>query len=124
MIELNSVGSFKHTEKFLRSVSKLSLEQILDKYGRIGVDALWSATPQDSGITSTSWKYDVETTDDSFTITWSNSSMADTVPIAILIQYGHATGTGGYVQGVDFINPAMKPIFDSIVDNLWNEVKK
>lgn len=124
MISIESRGSFNKTEKFLSTMSKFSVENILDKYGQLGVYALSQNTPSESGLTSESWNYETEITKDYYSITWSNSNLTDNgIPVAILLQYGHSTGTGGYVEGIDYINPAVKPIFDKIAEDVWNEVK-
>ena len=122
MIEFESSGSFKNIEKFLQSMSKADLYHTLDKCGKDGVGALSSATPTDSGLTSTSWYYKVKKTTKSTSIVWFNRNTVDGVSVAVLLQYDHATGNGGYVQGRDYINPALKPIFDQIADNVWKAV--
>lgn len=94
----------------------------LDAYAREGVTALSSATPIDSGLASTSWGYKVEASPGSATITWTNTDVENGFPVAIMLQYGYGTGTGGYVQGKDYINPAMKPVFDHIADKVWKAV--
>ena len=96
--------------------------QRLNQYGRRGVDALSAATPIDSGKTASSWNYEIHRSKDLVEIVWTNSNVNDGAPIVILLQYGHATGNGGYVQGYDFINPAIRPIFDEIEKDLWKEV--
>ena len=121
-VKLESSGSFKNMDKFLRTVSKGDIYRSLDKYARQGVTALSSATPLETGETKNSWGYEVKKSRGAYTITWTNGHTEDGVPIAIILQYGHGTGTGGYVQGRDYINPAMKPIFDSIADNVWKAV--
>lgn len=120
--KLESSGSFNKMDKFLRTMSKGDIFDQLDKYARQGVSALSTATPLDSGETKHSWGYEVKKSRGSYTITWTNDHTEDGVPIAIILQYGHGTGTGGYVQGRDYINPAMKPIFDSIADSVWKAV--
>ena len=95
---------------------------ILDKYGKRGVDALRSATPIDSGLTADSWEYEIEKTANGYGISWNNTNVNKGVKIALLLQYGHGTGTGGFVQGVDYINPALTPIFDELANAAWNEV--
>lgn len=115
-------GSFKNTEKFLNFVKGQRYLNALDKYGRIGVEALAAATPVDSGKTASSWTYEIERTDSQTTISWLNTNVNKNVNIAIILQFGHGTGTGGYVQGRDYINPAMQPIFDNIADQVWKEV--
>lgn len=96
----------------------------LDKYGREGVAALASATPVDTGLTAHSWKYEIQQKKDSVTISFSNTNIQNGVPIAIILQYGHATRNGGWVQGRDYINPAIQPIFDKIANEAWKEVTK
>lgn len=122
MLEFSSKGSFKNTERFLSRMSKGEVLKSLDKYGDMGVKALAAATPVESGETAASWSYEVENSGRSWSITWTNSHMAGGAPVAILLQYGHGTGTGGYVQGRDYINPAIKPIFDKIADGVWKAV--
>ncbi len=122
MIRLKHSGNFKNIEKFLDRNKKLDYIKILDKYGKDGVAALQAATPIDSGKTANSWGYKIQTIGRSFNITWTNSNVVDGVPIAIIIQYGHATRNGGYVQGKDYINPALKPIFDRLANEAWKEV--
>lgn len=122
MIKFVHRGDFKKTKNFFRRALDLKLGCDLDKYGREGVAALAAATPIDSGKTANSWYYEISRTGSSFSISWSNSHVNDGVPIAVIIQLGHGTGTGGYVQGRDYINPAIQPIFDRIADNLWKEV--
>jgi len=121
MISFESSGSFGNLEAYLKKASKNDIIKILDKYGKLGVAALSSATPLDSGKTSTSWDYETSNSKGSFTITWINTNTAGG-PLAIMLQLGHGTGTGGYVQGRDYINPAMKPIFDKLEADVWREV--
>lgn len=117
------IGDFSKTKKFLESLKKKEYLKLLDHYGAEGVMALSSATPVKTGKTSQSWDYHIETTGDHTTIVWTNSSLTSQgEPIAIMLQYGHGTGTGGYVQGVDYINPAIKPIFDEIASKTWEAV--
>ena len=122
MIEIESTGSFKNTEAFLKAMSRKDIFRVLDGYGRQGVSALASHTPVESGETAGAWGYQIKQTNKNCTIIWTNSHVEDGRPIAILIQYGHGTGTGGYVQGRDYINPAIRPIFDSIAESVWREV--
>ncbi len=117
-----SSGDFKKTEKFLRSLSEGDIFKTLDRFGQQGVAALSAATPVDSGETAASWYYEITRTKRSWSITFNNSHMAGGVPLAILLQYGHGTGTGGYVQGRDYINPAIQPVFDRIADEAWKAV--
>lgn len=122
MFSFESTGSFNKTEAALLKMSKGDIFSALDSYAREGVSALASATPVDSGITASSWSYEVTKSRGYYSITWTNSHVIDGRPIVIMLQYGHGTGTGGYVQGRDFINPAMKPIFDKIADKVWKAV--
>lgn len=122
MFSFESSGSFDKTEKALLKMSRGDIFATLERYARQGVSALANATPVDSGITAASWNYKIERSFGSYSITWTNNHVVDGRPIVILLQYGHGTGTGGYVQGRDFINPAMKPIFDNIADQVWKAV--
>jgi hypothetical protein len=115
-------GDFKSTDGFLQGLLKFNLAANLEKYAQMGVDALSSATPIDSGVSAASWDYEVRSSKGSATIIWTNSNVVGGTPLVIMLQYGHGTGTGGYVQGRDFINPAMKPVFDSIADKVWKQV--
>lgn len=124
MIRFRQKGDFSKTTNFLkRAKDKVYLED-LDKYGRQGVAALASATPIDSGKTASSWYYKIENTKESAKITFYNSNVQNGVSIAIILQYGHGTRNGGWVEGRDYINPAVQPIFDKIVDDAWREVSK
>lgn len=124
MINIRQKGDFKNLSSFLeKTKEKLNLE-LLDKYGREGVAALQAATPKDTGKTSESWYYKIERKNGSVSLTFHNSNQNKGVPIAIILQYGHATGNGGYVEGVDYINPALRPIFYKIAEEAWKEVKK
>ena len=122
MITFTSRGSFDKTESFLKKMMKQDLSSILNKYAQDGVAALSAATPVDSGDTSKSWTYEVEVGRGSATIVWKNTHLAGGKPIAIMLQYGHGTGTGGYVSGRDYINPAIRPVFDKIAADVWKEV--
>lgn len=125
MISLRSRGSFSKTYKFLDNcVNALSNYSRLEQYGKMGVDALSGATPVDTGKTADSWKYKISVSSDKISITWSNSNKNDGCNVALLLQYGHGTRDGYYVQGRDYINPAIQPIFDNIGDSLWKEVTK
>jgi hypothetical protein len=117
-----SKGSFKRTEDFLRKVSDGQIFKTLDKYGREGVTALSKATPVDSSETASSWGYKIRSSKGTHSIEWTNTHIEDGVPIDIILQYGHGTGTGGYIHGRDYINPAMKPVFDKIAENVWKAV--
>jgi hypothetical protein len=122
MISVRSPGGFRNTDRFLRKMSSGAIFEKLSQEARRGVDALSLATPRESGATANSWTYDIVRTRKSVKIIWRNSHVVNGQLIAILIQYGHGTGTGGYVQGRDYINPAIQPIFDSIAEDLWKEV--
>ena len=115
-------GSFQHLENFLARMLNDDIYAKLDAFGRQGVAALAGATPVDSGITASLWDYTVNRSLGQSSIVWSNSHMAGGVPVVILLQYGHGTGTGGYVQGMDFINPALASTFKEIADNVWEAV--
>ena len=122
MIRVTSVGSFDKTTKFLELLKSDDLYSRLDHYGRIGVDLLSSATPRDTGETAGSWLYTVAHSRDKHTISWYNTHKEHGVNIAVILQYGHGTGTGGYVVGIDYINPALRPLFDRLVNEIWREV--
>ena len=124
MISFRHKGDFSKTSQFLKRAKEVDISRILDKYGREGVAALASATPVDSGRTADSWYYTIERSNGSAAIQFSNSHINKGVPIAIILQYGHGTGTGGWVQGRDYINPAIQPVFDRIVSEAWREVTK
>ena len=123
IIVFKQKGNFKKTRKFLKRCSNLQLDDLLDQYGKEGVEALARATPKDTGKTAASWSYAVHKSDGRITITWSNPNIVDGVPIAVILQYGHGTRNGGYVEGVDYINPAMRPIFERIAQRAWGEVR-
>lgn len=124
MISFRHKGDFSRTTRFLERAKQVVRLGDLDKYGREGVAALASATPVDSGSTASSWYYETKVTSGSATITFYNSNVNKGVPIAIILQYGHGTRNGGFVQGRDYINPAIQPIFDRIVDDAWREVTR
>ena len=123
VITFKSKGEFKKTFDFLNRVKNGDIYKILDKYGEQGVAALSKATPIDSGKTADSWGYVIDRRDGHATITWTNTNVNEGVNIAIILQYGHGTGTGGYVEGYDYINPSIRPIFDEIAAELRKEVK-
>lgn len=122
MVTLSSKGNWNKTYAFLERCRKFVNSSVLDKYGKEGVEALSNATPVDTGLTASSWYYTTSSNERSSKITFWNSNIQNGVPIAIILQYGHGTINGGYVQGRDYINPAIRPIFDKILDNLWEEV--
>lgn len=115
-------GDFKKTEKFLEGARTFNIRGLLKRYGEAGVQALAAATPKDSGLTASSWGYEIQTDRTEARVIWTNSNIVQGYPIAILLQYGHGTGGGGYVQGRDYINPAMRHIFDELVDAAWKEL--
>lgn len=122
MISRTSSGDFKKTMGFLEFMKSGDIYRNFDAYGRRGVDALSSATPVETGLTAHSWHYEAIHRGNAYEIYWSNSHEIHGVNIAVIIQYGHGTGTGGYVAGRDYINPAMRPVFDQIVDDIWRQV--
>lgn len=122
MISFSVTGSTKRTEAFLRKAAKGDIYRSLDASAREGVSALIAGTPVDSGLAADSWGYEIERSKGSVTIKWTNTNVENGFPVAIMLQYGHGTGTGGYVQGQDYINPAMRPIFDRIADQVWKAV--
>lgn len=122
MITFRQRGDFSKFSQYLKRVQKASKLDVLDKYGKIGVSALSSATPVDSGLTAASWYYKIERSESSARIVYLNSNVNDGVQIAVILQYGHGTGTGGWVEGRDYINPAIQPVFDKIADAAWKEV--
>lgn len=122
MITIKQKGDFKKLNRYLERLLNVIKRGELDKYGRMGVDALMAATPVDSGKTAQSWYYEVKHTNGGASIVFRNSNVNDGVPIAIILQLGHGTGTGGYVAGRDYINPAIQPIFDQIANDAWKEV--
>lgn len=124
MIKITQKGNFNNTEKFLKSAKELRIIQILNEYGKKGVDSLSLNTPINTGETASLWNYEIHVSKDTYKLIWTNDSMNDGIPIVILLQYGHATKNGGYIEGTDFINPAIKPIFDEITNELWREVTK
>ena len=124
MISFRQRGDFSKTMQFLVKAKKGVTLSDLDKYGREGVVALASATPVDTGETANSWYYEIVHENGTITITFNNSHIQNGVPIAVIIQLGHGTGTGGWVEGRDYINPAIQPIFDKIAENAWREVTK
>ena len=124
MITFKHKGDFSNLTRFLERAKEAVHMGDLDKYGRAGVEALANATPIDSGETANSWYYEITNSNGSAKITFNNSNIQNGVPIAIILQYGHGTGTGGWVEGRDYINPAIQPIFDEIANNAWREVTK
>ena len=124
MIKFSQKGDFSKLTSFLEKTKEVVKLGDLDKYGKAGVKALESATPIESGLTASSWYYKIENKDGKAAINFCNANVQKGVPIAIILQYGHGTGTGGWVEGRDYINPAIQPIFDKIVNDAWKEVTK
>lgn len=124
MITFRQKGDFKKVTNYLERIKETARIGILDRYGREGVAALASATPTESGLTAQSWYYEITHDKRSATISFHNSNIQNGVPIAIIIQYGHGTGTGGWVEGRDYINPSIQPVFDKLADEVWREVTK
>lgn len=124
MITFSQKGDFSKLTNYLKRVQKAGQVDILDEYGKAGVAALASATPVDSGRTAESWYYEIERSRNGAKIIFCNSNVNRGVQIAIILQYGHGTGTGGWVEGRDYINPAIQPLFDKIADAAWKEVTR
>lgn len=124
MIKVKVEGNFNKTLDFLKKGSNLIPMELLHSYGKKGVAALSSATPKNTGATSEKWSYVIKRTNAETSITWTNDSITNGIPIVILLQYGHTTRNGGYVSGLDFINPAMKDIMTNLANDMWKEVNK
>lgn len=122
LVVMKQSGSLKNFEGFLYKNRKRRLYQLLNEYGKQGVELLRDATPVDTGKTATGWDYEIEVSSQGVSLYWINNNVNEGVPIAILIQYGHATRSGSYVQGVNYINPALRPLFESMATKLWKEV--
>lgn len=123
-IEFKHKGDFSKTNKYFDRVKNAAKTNIFEKYGKRGVQALSSETPNDSGKTANSWYYEINQSKEATVISFYNSNINKGVPIAIILQYGHGTGTGGWVEGRDYINPAIQPIFDQMAEEIWKEVTK
>lgn len=124
MIKVVTKGSHSKTTAFLTRMQNREHLRQLEKFGPVGVEALAKATPKDSGLSANSWTYSITQKPGYYAITWHNTDTENGAPVAVLVQYGHATKNGGYVQGRDFINPAMRPIFDKIAADMWKVVTK
>ena len=124
MISFRHKGNFSKTEKYLRNMKAKKLFSALNKYGQEGVAVLMSATPIDTGKTAMSWRYEIVQENGSIRLIFCNDNIQNGVPIAIILQYGHGTRNGGWVEGRDYINPAIQPIFDKIAESCWKEVIK
>lgn len=122
MFTFKQTGDFSKTQSFLERMKNLKIRSILERYGREGVSALAANTPVESGETAASWGYKISGTKGSYRLVWTNTHVNAGVPIAIILQYGHGTGTGGYIPGRDYINPAIRPVFDRIAAEVWREV--
>ena len=122
MFHVSSSGSFAKTNHFLEAIKSDKIFSVLDAYGQKGVDLLSAATPIESGETAHSWFYEVVNQPGRHIIYWGNSHVEEGVNIAVILEYGHGTGTGGYVEGRDYINPALRPLFDKIIEDVWRQV--
>ena len=125
-IDVKVSGDFHGIERFFATIKRSYVLNHLDKYGRMGVEALSAATPVDTGKTAASWDYEIQSTDGHVTISWTNSNNAGNtnIPVVMLLEYGHGTRNGGYVEGIDFVNPPLRPIFDKMAGDAWEEVTK
>lgn len=124
MISITSKGSFQKTEQFVTKLAKGEIFFVLAKYGQEGVNALAAATPVRTGLVASSWSFEVVKKGSWYSIIWHNHDIENGFPVAIMLQYGHGTGNGGYINGVDYINPAIMPIFDRISADVWKEVQR
>lgn len=122
MVVIRHRGDLKKTRNFLEKIVRRNYRDVLEKYGKRGVDALSAATPRDTGKTAGSWEYEIEQTQTGYTIEFNNTNLNHGVSIALLLQYGHGTRNGGYVEGIDYINPALRPVFEKLADEAWQEV--
>lgn len=123
-IKFTTKGNWDKTTRYLQRLETAQAFAVLEKYGQQGVAALSAATPVESSLTANSWTYEIVRKKGYYAIHWHNTNMEDGIPIAVILQYGHGTGQGGYVEGRDYINPAIKPIFDQMVNEIWREVTK
>lgn len=124
MITIQANGKYRNTRRFLERSEKMDIHSVLVKYAKQGAYELAKATPVDTGKTAESWGYEVITSAYKASIVWTNRNIVNGVPIAVILQYGHGTGNGGYVQGRDYINPALRPVFDKLAEDAWREVTK
>ncbi len=123
-IRMTEKGDFQKSFKFLKAMREKMFLRSLNKYGQMGVDALAAATPKRTGLTANSWYYEIVNYSDNVTLRWYNTNVnKDWYNVALMIQYGHGTGTGGWVEGIDYINPALKPVFDKIAKSIWVEIQ-
>lgn len=123
MIKVTHRGSFRKTERFFANVGKTDNEGILEQYAKAGVRALASATPKDTGETASKWSYEIAKSQNGYEVHWTNSNVNQGVNIALILQYGHGTANGCYVEGTDYINPALKTVFEQYADAIWEEVR-
>lgn len=124
LIKVKQIGDFSKTKQFFERVKELGSLSVYDQFGKRGVEALSSATPVRTGLTASSWMYDIKHDGEDVTITWSNTNVKNGYNIAIILQYGHATNHGGYVKGYDYINPSIRPVMDELAGDVWKEVTK
>lgn len=124
MISFSSQGDFSKTIKFLKKSTNTDILRVLDKFGKEGVEALSKATPVDSSLTANSWSYKISSSKGKTFISWHNSNVINGIPVAIILQYGHGTQNGGWIEGRDYINPSIRPIFDKISEQILKEVNK
>lgn len=122
IITIKQKGDFSKTERFLKRITRRDFASRLKEYGEMGVLALYEATPYRTGETARSWRYEITRTKERVTISWLNDNRPQGAPVAVILQYGHATKNGGWVEGIDYINPALAPVFEEIADKLWKEV--
>lgn len=123
MIKIRSKGNFKNTERFLKTDRRSKIVRVLKKYGELGVAALYEATPKQTGLTAASWNYEIWEDGETYSVFWTNSNIQNGIRIAVILDLGHATSSGGYVEGRDYIKPAIRPVFDEIAGEAWKEVK-
>jgi len=124
VVQMSEKGDFKKTFKFLKAMQEKKFLSNLNKYGERGVQLLSENTPRDTGLTASSWYYKIEDDGETLTLTWYNSNVKkDYFNVALMLQYGHATKNGGWIEGIDYINPALKPLFDEMEKDIWEEVK-
>lgn len=124
MIRFKQHGDFQKTKKYLTEIRRPVKYEVLNRFGRMGVDALMANTPIDSGETARAWGYEIEEKGNQISLVFTNSNVNDGVQIAVIIQYGHGTGTGGWVEGRDYINPVIQPLFDQMVEEIWKGVTR
>lgn len=122
MIGITQKGNWSKTRKWLEAVERMNVTGVLDKYGQLGVEALSQATPVDTGLAASSWNYEIKKENGNIIIQWNNTDIEGGYNVAILLQYGHGTNRGVFVRGIDYINPAMRPVMDSLANELWKEV--